>query len=452
MRVFPMGYIPNTDRDIEAMLKEIGADSADELFSSIPEKLRFTSGLGIPDGISEMELLEQLRALSGANASTHDHVSFLGGGAYNHFIPSLVGQLTGRSEFYTSYTPYQPEVSQGTLQAIFEYQSLMCMLTGMDVSNASLYDGSSAAAEAVLMSLRANRRDRVLVSRSVNPEYRAVIDTYLRANDREVVEIPLSQEGVTDIDGLAAVLDGSVSCVVVQSPNYFGIMEDLGGVESVVHGAGALFVAAFSEPLAFGILRPPGEYGADIVCGEGQSLGIPIGYGGPYLGILTADKRLIRSMPGRIVGKSVDRRGHTAYVLTLTAREQHIRRERATSNICTNQGLCALTATVYLAALGKRGFRDLAILNHERAEYARGELAKVAGITLKFPGPIFNEFVIQTDKDPALIEEKLARRGILPGIPLGRYHDELRDCMLVSVTEMNSTGDIDRLCVEIGSL
>jgi glycine dehydrogenase subunit 1 len=451
MRTAFMSYIPNTDGDLEVMLKEIGVNSPDELFSSVPGKLRFTGEFRIPEGMSEMELLKHLGELSSSNASTQSHVSFLGGGTYNHYVPSLVGQLSGRSEFYTSYTPYQPEISQGTLQAIFEYQSLMCMLTNMDVSNASLYDGASAAAEAVLMSLRTNRRNKVIISRSVNPEYRKVINTYLRSNDREIIEIPVSPKGVTDIDALTTELDESVSCVVVQYPNYFGILEDLDACESIIHETGALFVVTFSEPLAFGVLRPPGEYGADIVCGEGQSFGIPLGFGGPYLGILTAKKQLLRTMPGRIVGKTIDRKGATAYVLTLTAREQHIRREKATSNICTNQGLCALTATIYLAALGKRGFRDLAILNHERSEYARRELAKVRGIALQFDGPTFNEFVIQSNRDLAVIEDELIGRGIIPGIALGECYDELRDCMLVSVTEMNSTEDIDRLCDALGA-
>ncbi len=447
-----MSYIPNTDADVDAMLKEIGVQSADNLFAHIPDDLRLRGDLEVPGPLSEMELLDRLKDLSRANAHAGEYVSFLGGGIYNHFIPSVVRHLAGRSEFYTSYTPYQPEVSQGTLQAIFEYQTLMCMLTHKDVSNASLYDGATAAAEAVLMSLRTNKRNRVVVSRGVHPEYREVIKTYLRSGDRETVEIPYNEKGITDLDALAKIIDDSVSCVVIQSPNFFGVVEDLAACEQVIHREEALFIAAFSEPLSFGILQPPGVYGADIVCGEGQSLGMPPGFGGPSLGILTCRKELLRNMPGRIVGKTVDREGRTAYVLTLSAREQHIRREKATSNICTNQGLCALTASVYLASLGKQGIRKLAIMNHERAEYAKDELMKVDGISLRFHGPTFNEFAVKTKNVTADIVEKLTDRGIFPGVQLGKYYGELSDCMLVTVTEMNRQEEIDALCQAIGEM
>jgi len=441
-----MSYIPNTDADIEAMLKDIGVPSAEDLFSHIPAELRLKGELSLPGPLPEMELVDHLREMSGANANIDEYVSFLGGGAYHHFIPAAVSYLTSRSEFLTSYTPYQPEVSQGTLQSIFEYQTLMCMLTGMDVSNASLYDGATAAAEAALMSLRTTRRSRVLVSRSVHPQYREVMKTYLQSNDCELVDVPYTECGATDVDELDKILDNSFASLVVQSPNFFGVIEDLAACEQAAHGVGALLIASFSEPLAFGILKPPGAYGADIVCGEGQSLGMPVGFGGPYLGILTCKKQLLRTMPGRVAGRTVDIRGRTAYVLTLTAREQHIRREKATSNICTNQGLCALTAAAYLASLGKRGFRKLAVTNHERAKYAKREITKVKGISLRFSGRTFNEFVIKTSSDPALLEKKLLEKKILPGIRLGRYNEELGDCILVTVTEMNSREEIDTLC------
>lgn len=447
-----MSYIPNTDADIEAMLKEIDVQSVHNLFAHIPDDLLLRGDLKLPGPLSEMELLDHLKDLSRANAHVGEYVSFLGGGIYNHFIPSVVRHLAGRSEFYTSYTPYQPEVSQGTLQAIFEYQTLMCMLTHMDVSNASLYDGATAAAEAVLMSLRTNKRSSVIVSASVHPEYRQVIQTYLRNNDYEMLEIPYNERGETDVGALEKTIDDSCSCVVVQSPNFFGIVEDLRVYEKVIHREGALFITTFSEPLAFGILNPPGMYGADIVCGEGQSLGIPVGFGGPSLGILTCRKELLRQVPGRIVGKTIDREGHTAYVLTLSAREQHIRREKATSNICTNQGLCALTAGVYIASLGKRGIRKLAILNHERAEFAKKELMKVGGIALRFLGSTFNEFVIRTSNNPADIVERLAERKIFPGVQLGRYYKNLSDCMLVTVTEMNGQEEINALCQAFGEM
>jgi glycine dehydrogenase subunit 1 len=445
-----MSYIPNTDADIEAMLKCIGVKSVDNLFEHIPDDHRLNGYLAVPGPLSEMELWDHLKNLSCANAHAGEYVSFLGGGIYNHFIPSVVKYLTSLSEFNTSYTPYQPEISQGTLQSLFEYQTLVCLLLHTEVSNASLYDGATAAAEAVLMSMRINKRSRVIVFASVHPEYRQVIQTYLSDNDREMVEIPYNERGETDVGALERAIDDSCSCVVVQSPNFFGIVEDLGVYEKVIHREGALFIATFSEPLAFGILNPPGMHGADIVCGEGQSLGIPVGFGGPSLGILTCRKKLLRQVPGRIVGKTIDREGRTAYVLTLSAREQHIRREKATSNICTNQGLCALTAAVYLASLGKQGIRKLAILNHERAEFAKKELMKVGGIAMRFPGPTFNEFVIRTRDNPAGFMEKLAEWKIFPGVQLGRYYENLSDCMLVTVTEMNGQEEINALCQAFG--
>ncbi len=441
-----MSYIPNTESDIAEMIREIGVKSADELFAHIPHVLRMKGELDLPQPLPEMELMNHLREKSRLNRNVQETVSFLGGGVYHHYIPAVVGHLVGRSEFYTSYTPYQPELSQGTLQAIFEYQTLMCMLTGMDVSNASLYDGATAAAEAVLMSLRSTKRDRVVVSGTLNPDYREVIRTYLKSSDREIIEIPFTQKGITDVKALTEIIDDTVACVVLQSPNFFGVIEDLGEYERIIHEVGAHLIATFSEPLAFGLLRPPGECGADIVCGEGQSLGIAPGFGGPYLGILTCKKELLRNIPGRIAGKAKDVDGRTAYVLTLTAREQHIRREKATSNICTNQGLCALTATVYLASLGKTGFRKVALLNHSRAEYARKKLSAVNGVRIKFESPTFNEFVIETAKDPEIIVERSLRDSIVPGIPLKKYHPELANCLLVTVTEMNSQNDVDKLC------
>jgi len=447
-----MSYIPNTDADIRQMLEEIGVRSANDLFHHIPDDLRVKKELDLPGPLSELELLAHMEKISRENANLHEYSSFLGGGVYYHFIPPVVGHLTSRSEFYTAYTPYQPEISQGTLQAIFEYQTLMCMLTGMDVSNASVYDGASSAAEAARMSLRVKKKNRIVVSKTLHPEYRKVIKTYVNSSDKEMVEVAYNDRGVTDIDELSRVLDDSVSCVIMQSPNFFGVIEEPGRYEKIIHKSGSLYIAAFTEPLAFGMLRPPGTFGADIVCGEGQSLGIPPGFGGPYLGILTCKKDLVRNMPGRIVGRTIDKNGRTAFVLTLAAREQHIRREKATSNICTNQGLCALTAAVYLTALGKQGLRKVSCFNHSRAEYAKSELCKIDGINLKFNSQTFNEFVIQTTEDPAVIEEKLLEKRILPGIPLKRFYRELSDCLLVAVTEMNSVEEIDELCSSLKSL
>lgn len=445
-------YIPNTDEDIEDMLHEIGVEKPTDLFNHIPGELIFRGSLNLPKAVSEQEVLDRLSRLSHINADTRSYISFLGGGAYNHFIPPVVSHMIGRSEFYTSYTPYQPELSQGTLQAIFEYQTLMCMLTGMEVSNASLYDGASAAAEAVMMAGRVTGRKKIILSMTLNPEYRDVIKTYSEAFDGEIVELPYDENGKTDLDALGNSIDGETSCVVVQLPNFFGIIEELDKYELVIHRKGALFIVAFSEPIAFGIVKPPGDFGADIACGEGQSLGLPPGYGGPYLGIFTSRSSLVRNMPGRIVGESVDADGRRAYVLTLSAREQHIRREKATSNICTNEGLCALAATVYLSALGKQGIRKIALINHKRAEYAKRCLMELPGFYLRFNSPTFNEFVLRTELDPAIVEKKLIKKRIIPGLPLGRYFRELRDCLLLTFTEMNTTDDIERFCDALGGL
>ncbi|MFW6180967.1 MAG: aminomethyl-transferring glycine dehydrogenase subunit GcvPA [Spirochaetota bacterium] len=433
-------YLPSTLRDLQEMLREIGVGGPEELFDHIPSQQRLDRDLELPGPLNEPELMERMRELAAANREPE--VSFLGGGAYRHYIPSVVRHLTGRSEFYTAYTPYQPEISQGTLQAMFEYQTLMCMLTGMEVSNASLYDGASAVAEAALMAARSGRRGKTLLSGALNPQYRAVVRTYLEAADLEWEEVPFDERGVTDPGALEKAAGGGACCVVVQSPNYFGVIEELDRPGEIARSAGGLLVAAFTEPLAFGLLRPPGELGADITCGEGQSLGIPLGFGGPYLGILTCRKELLRIMPGRIVGRTVDLEGRTAYVLTLSAREQHIRREKATSNICTNQGLCALAAAVYLCSLGREGLRELALVNLERARSAGRALSSLPGVRLKFPSPFFNEFVIETGRDGRQLAGELAAEGILCGIPLAGSYPGMDNCLLVTATEMNPERDI----------
>lgn len=447
-----MSYVPNTDADINEMIAEIGAGSVNDLFAHIPEDIRLKGKLNLPGPLSEMELLVHMKKMSGLNADLSNFTSFLGGGIYHHFIPPVIEHLAGRSEFYTAYTPYQPEISQGTLQGIFEYQTLMCMLTGMEVSNASMYDGASSTAEAVLMALRITGNKKVLISRTVHPEYREVIKTYLGSSDSDIVEVPYNKNGVTDLDMLSDALDTETACAVIQSPNFFGIIEELDKYEKQIHANNTLFVAAFSEPVAFGIIKPPGEFGADIVCGEGQSLGIQPGFGGPCLGILTAKSKHVRNMPGRIAGKTVDTDGNQAFVLTLTAREQHIRREKSMSNICTNEGLCALTAAMYLSCLGKQGIRKIARINHSRCEYAKRQLLGIDGISLKFDSPTFNEFLVQTKAGPDEIVRKLARKKVLAGIPLKKYYRELSDCLLVAVTEMNSREDIDTMCEMIKEL
>jgi glycine dehydrogenase subunit 1 len=370
---------------------------------------------------------------------------FLGAGAYHHFIPAVVSHLVSRSEFSTAYTPYQAEVSQGTLQAIFEYQTLMCQLTGMEVSNASMYDGASSLAEAVLMAHRITKRKKVLLSQAVHPEYRRVIQTYIDPDQQEIIGVPYQkEEGRTDEKILFDLLKEDVSAVVIQSPNFFGVIEDLQPIGEKIHGCGGLMIVGFSESVAYGILQPPGAMGADIVAGEGQSLGIPVSYGGPYLGIFATLETFVRNMPGRLVGETIDLEGKRGFVLTLATREQHIRRERATSNICTNEGLCALMATVFLSCLGKEGLKELAMMNLSKAEYAKKVVSRIRGCKLNFTGPTFNEFVLRIEKEPEEVLEKLKKETILGGLPLEKFFSELDHHLLVTVTEMNRKEEIDR--------
>ena len=433
-------YIPHTEEDIQAMLEFVGAKKVEDLFGMISEQYRLGTPLNLPEPLSEPDLLRHLQELQSMACS-----SFLGAGAYHHFIPSAISALISRSEFYTAYTPYQPEISQGTLQAIFEYQTLMCQLTGMDVSNASMYDGASSLAEAVGMAGRVTKRKRILLSEAVHPEYRKVIQTYADPDQEEIVLVPYKKdEGRTDERKLLERLDGNVSCVVVQSPNFFGVIEDLHGMADKVHEAGGLMISGFTEAVAYGILIPPGEEGADIVAGEGQSFGIPLSYGGPYLGIFTTREKYVRNMPGRLVGETVDLEGKRGFVLTLATREQHIRREKATSNICTNEGLCALTAAIFLSCLGKKGLRELALMNLIKAEYSKKMASQIHGCHLVFSSPTFNEFVLNLPAEPERVLEKLKGKKILGGIPLGRFCPEMNHLLLVTVTEMNTREEIDR--------
>jgi glycine dehydrogenase subunit 1 len=370
---------------------------------------------------------------------------FLGGGAYNHFQPGVVDFVISRSEFYTSYTPYQPEVSQGTLQAIFEYQTLICQLTGMEVSNASLYDGASGLAEALLLARRVKKRPRMLLARSLHPDYRAVARTYLSGSDAEIVEIPFTRAGTVDRGALERARDGGVAAVAVQSPNVFGCVEDLRAIGEIAHRAGAILIAACTEPISYGVLRDPGALGADVAVGDGQSLGLPPSYGGPWFGFFATRQAFVRQLPGRLVGQSHDANGRRGYVLTLATREQHIRREKATSNICTNQSLCALAGAAFLATLGKQGFAELARLNLAKAEYAKRVIREEAGLTFPFSAPTFNEFVVEVKDDPERVLGRLREEGLLGGIPLGRWYPELPRAILVCVTEMNPKQSIDRL-------
>ena len=446
-----MRYIPNTDADCRQMLAAIGVRSAEELLADIPRQVRVKGSLRVPPALSETDLMRHMRGLAAKDADAESYASFLGAGAYNHFAPTIVNHLILRGEFLTSYTPYQPEVSQGTLQAIYEYQTLICQLTGMEVGNASMYEGGSALAEAVLMAHRATGREEVVVARTVHPEYRQVMRTYLGALGVRIREVPYAATGGTDLKLLRAAVTEQTACVAIQSPNFFGVVEDLAEAADAAHAKGGLSVVAVAEPVSLGLLAPPGEQGADIVVGEGQAFGNPISFGGPYLGFFATREKYIRSMPGRLVGQTEDRDGRVGYVLTLSTREQHIRREKATSNICTNEGLCALAATIALSALGKQGVREMALLNLRKAAYAKERLAKAKGFALRFSGPTFNEFVVQSKRRPVRqVLDGLTRKRILGGVALDRFYPELRDCFLVCVTEQNRREEIDGLTKALG--
>jgi glycine dehydrogenase subunit 1 len=446
-----MRYIPNTDAERQAMLEAMGLDTIEALFDSIPPELRFPGPLEIPKALSEQSILQHMRTLASRNANVEDYAAFLGAGAYQHFIPSIVPVLTSRGEFMTAYTPYQPEMAQGTLQAIYEYQTLICQLTDMEVANASLYDGSTGVAEAVLMARRLTQRNNILLSEAVHPEYRAVLRTYVQHLGLQVCEIPVDEAGQTPLSRVQERLSAHTACVVLQSPNFFGVIEDLTGFAEILHDDAALLVQAVTEPVALGLLKPPGAWGADIVVGEGQAFGNTLSYGGPYLGFFATRDRYVRQMPGRLVGETVDTEGRRGYVLTLSTREQHIRREKATSNICTNEGLCALAATIHLCTLGKIGLRRLAELNLQRATYARQQLAAIPSCRLAFTGPTFNEFVLETPQPAAMLIRRLSMQHLLPGLDLGRFYPERSHQLLICVTEMNSRAEIDRLCAALSA-
>ncbi len=439
-----MSYIQNTPEDRRSMLARIGVASVEELFAHIPAEVRLRRPLRIPPAMGEMELQRHMERLAARNRSANDVICFLGGGAYDHFIPSVVDAIAGRNEYYTAYTPYQAEASQGTLQAIYEYQSLMCQLTGLEVANASLYEGGSAVAEAVLMALGLTRRTgEVLIAESVHPEYRATLSTYA-ANLHCRVHVLPTPDGFLDPDDLRAAVTDSTVCVVVQSPNFFGHLEEMQAIGEVARKVGALFIAAF-DPISLGLLKRPGDYGADIAVAEGQGLGVPLSYGGPYLGILTCRQEHLRKVPGRLVGETTDRNGKRCWVLTLQPREQHIARAKATSNICTNQGLLALRATVFLAALGPQGLRETAELCVRKAHYAAAELCKLPGVSLRFSTPFAKEFTLRLSRDVTPVLARLRAAGYLAGLPLGRWYAELPDCVTIAVTEKRTKEEIDGL-------
>ena len=440
-----MTYIPHSPKERDEMLATIGLKSLDGLFDAIPASVRFPK-LNLPNAMSEMEASALLSELADANENSRQLISFLGAGMYNHYIPSVVDHILRRGEFYTAYTPYQPEISQGTLQAIFEYQSLMTALTGMELSNASHYDGATATAEAVNMAYAVGRgkRSRVVLSPSVHPQYRETVETYVRAQPIDVVGDEPSAKPDAAPEDLLPLVDENTALVVVQYPDFFGRVFDYTQFAEAVHAKGAL-LCIVCNPTALGMLKTPGAMGADIVVGEGQPLGLPLWFGGPSLGFFTTLKKYVHKMAGRLVGETTDSRGEKAYVLTLTAREQHIKREKATSNICSNQGLLALGSAVYLSVVGKNGLQQVANLCYQKAHYAAAQLAKVPGCKLAFKTPFFHEFVVKFDHPVEEINEHLLEHGILGGYDLGKDYPALKDHMLIAVTEMNSKEQIDLL-------
>ncbi len=441
-----MRFTPHTDSDKEHLLEAIGLSGIEGLFNHIPQSLREQASISLPSGLSEVQVKNRMTALAARNSTPGDWSFFLGGGIYHHAIPSTVDAVISRGEFATAYTPYQPEVSQGTLQATYEYQTMICQLTGMEVSNAGLYDGASGTAEAVLMARRnQKKRNRVFVSRALHPQYRLVIDTHLKnLEDTEVVEIPFTDTGETDMEFLTEELDHRAICVVAGYPNFFGAIEDLATIREACTRHGVFLISVTTEALSLALLKPPGFWGADIVVGEGQSLGLPMGLGGPGFGFFACQKKFVRSMPGRLVGETGDADGTRGYVLTLATREQHIRREKATSNICTTQTLCTLASTVFMATLGKGGMRRLAESNVARAHETKDRLVREAKLVLTFEVPFFNEFVV-TVKGLTEVLQRFDSKGIVPGIPLKPWYPELEESLLVCVTEMNGREEIDRL-------
>ena len=438
-------FTPHSDADVAVMLKSIGVENVGELFKEIPARFRYPD-LNLPPALTEMEAADDLDSIAASNGTTHDMLSFLGAGAYDHYIPAAVDMILHRGEFYTAYTPYQPEISQGTLQAIFEYQSLISNLTGMDVTNASHYDGATAAAEAAILSWHhfKGKRKKVLLSRAVNPQYRQVIRTYLQATEGLRIEGDDQETGLdADLKRLIAQIDNNTALVVVQYPDFFGRIIDYKPLIEAAHAEGAL-VAVAVNPTALGLLTPPGDLGADIVVGEGQPLGIPLSYGGPYLGLFSVKEPLLRKLSGRLVGETTDVEGKLAYVLTLTAREQHIRREKASSNICSNQGLMTLASAVYLTLLGKQGFRQVANLCYQKAHYAAHVLASLPGFDRVFSEtPFFHEFVLRPSQPLDEVLSHLREHDILGGYDLGQDYPELQGCLLMAVTEKMRKTDID---------
>ncbi|WP_462412198.1 aminomethyl-transferring glycine dehydrogenase subunit GcvPA [Neobacillus sp. Marseille-QA0830] len=442
-------YLPMTDQDKKVMLETIGVSTVDELFSDIPEKVRFKGAYNIKPAKSETPLMKELFKLASKNADLKTNVSFLGAGVYDHYIPVIVDHVLSRSEFYTAYTPYQPEISQGELQAIFEFQTMICELTGMDVTNSSMYDGGTALAESAMLSAGHTKRKTIIVSEGVHPESREVLKTYAKGQHLQVIEAPV-KNGITDVEALENLVDDNVAAVIIQYPNFFGRIEPLKDFESTIHKHKGLFVVS-SNPLSLGVLTPPGALGADIVIGDAQVFGIPTAFGGPHCGYFAVTSKLMRKLPGRLVGQTTDDQGRRGFVLTLQAREQHIRRDKATSNICSNQALNALAASVAMTALGKKGVREMAVANMQKAHYAKTAF-KQAGFEIAFDGYCFNEFVIKLSKPVQEINRKLVEKGMIGGYDLGRDYPLLSNQMLIAVTEQRTKEEIDSFVKEMGDL
>ena len=436
-----MDYCPHTREDIEQMQAAIGIGSIEELFADIPQKFRLKKIPGVPPALSEQETLGLMREIGKRNRLPR--INLTGAGAYEHYIPSVVSHLVGRAEFYTAYTPYQAEISQGILQAIYEYQTMIARLTGTEIANASMYDGASAMAEAAVLCSKISQRTKFIVARSVHPEYREVARTYSWANGCYISEISYRPSGQIDMESLQKELNGDVAAVLVQTPNFFGCLEDITPLADAAHARGAFLICGFTDGTSLGLLKPAGDCGADFVVGEGQSFGNPLNYGGPYLGIFAAQEKFMRRIPGRLAGATVDKDGKRGFVLTLQTREQHIRREKATSNICSNEALCALAAGVYLAALGKN-LRKLALLNIYRARYLKEQLLQMHGWKVVFPAPVYNEFVVSCP-DAREVNDRLANEGIIGGYDLSKDYPELKNSLLFCATELLSKEGIDHV-------
>ncbi len=446
-----MQYLPLTPQDEKDILKRLGVSSFEELIDNIiPKNLQHSGSCGLPDAVSEHEVRNMLKGLAGDNSNSNDYISFLGAGVYDHYIPAIVDSLISRSEFYTAYTPYQAEVSQGTLQTIFEYQSVICELTGMDIANASMYDGGSALAEACHMANTIKKKCKIILSELIHPFYQRIVHTYVKECGLEIVTCP-SKNGITDLDALKGLLDENTSCVCIQQPNFYGYLERMGDIEQLTHGKETLFISVV-DPISLGIIAPPGDYNADIAVGEGQTIGIPQSFGGPLLGIFASKQEFVRFLPGRIVGETTDIEGKRGFVLTLQTREQHIRREKATSNICTNEALMALSALIYLCSLGKQGIIDVGNLCVSKSHYLHSRIKELKGIRPVFAQEFFKEFVVETEKPADEVLNVLLERKIFGGVPLSMFSKEVKNRILVSVTEKRSKEEIDNFVENLAKI